>query len=82
MGKGDGRRPTQVSDESFTASWCASVGHKMRSDSDWCINCGKSAQEIFEEQSSCQHLRQVTPEGRHTTFRCLDCGFVGEVQHG
>lgn len=30
---------------------------------------------------ACPHLRQVTPEGQYTTFRCLDCGIVGEVDN-
>lgn len=27
----------------------------------------------------CAHPRRVTPEGRHGTFRCLDCGAEGSV---
>lgn len=50
MGKGDGRRPTAISDEKFSANWCATWGHKMRAESDVCINCGKTAKEIEESK--------------------------------
>lgn len=46
MGKGDKRRPSQVSDADITGSWCATFGHKMRDVSDVCISCGRTAKEI------------------------------------
>jgi hypothetical protein len=51
MGKGDARRPTQISEEKFAIGWCASMGHKMRDSSDVCINCGRTAQEIVEREA-------------------------------
>lgn len=70
-----------VPDSRFSASWCASVGHKMHHSSEWCVNCGLSALDIYKEQGACPHLRQVTPEGEYTMFRCLDCGVEGKVAH-
>lgn len=48
MGKGDTRRPTLVKEEQFTNEWCATFGHRMRADAEWCVNCGRSGQEIAE----------------------------------
>lgn len=41
MGKGDNRRPTQVSDQAFTNNWCATMGHKARGSSKVCSTCGQ-----------------------------------------
>lgn len=64
MGKGDGRRPTAIDDAAFANNWCATWGHKMRSTSDICINCGKTAKEIMETEP-CEKgldvLRKETP---------------------
>ncbi len=31
-------------------------------------------------QQRCPHKRQITPEGQYTTFQCLDCGAIGDVE--
>lgn len=51
MGKGDARRPTQISDKEFTNEWCLTFGHAMRASMEVCINCGRSAQEIAEREA-------------------------------
>jgi hypothetical protein len=40
---------------------------------------GRQWTKLRKKQRRCKHLRQVTPEGQYTTFKCLDCGFVGDV---
>lgn len=51
MGKGDARRPTQISDKEFTNEWCLTFGHKMRDSMEVCANCGRSALEIAEREA-------------------------------
>jgi hypothetical protein len=51
MGKGDGRRPTAIAEQTFARNWCRTWGHKMRDTHEVCINCGITAKEIVEDES-------------------------------
>lgn len=54
MGKGDGRRPTQVQDAVFTDNWCIAFGHKARNGI--CLTCGLREQPHAPAQ-------EVQPDG-------------------